>query len=250
MKNALTIALIAGVIGGVAGTVGTRMFSSTDAGTVTSLPTETALSPGGGDGTALVAQLDEMRRDNGELSIRLAALESSSIRSARTAVPVGGNADLSALQEQVAALAAALENPQSAPAVGLRNMVATALADVQEAESEQRQIEREQRSIDRIVEQMDGYSEKLGLDGLQRKEMQGVLVGANSKREEMFAAMRDGSTPRENVREAFTTMRDETNTSLQGILSSKQFEDYSEMSDDNGRGFGGRGGRGGGPGGR
>ena len=244
MKNTLIAGLIAGVIGGVAATAVSRMVSPV-AEEAAAGPSDIALQPEAGGDAELVAELDSLRLANEKLSMRLAALETRSPAATREAIPTDGGVDVAALQEQVVALAAALENPQSAQSAGLRSMVASALGDVQAAESEQRQIEREQRDLDRIVESMDEYTEKLGLNTVQRKSMQAVLIDSSAKRNTLFTSMRDGSTDRGSIREAFTTMRDETNASLQTILSPQQFDDYSEMNGDRGRfGGGGGGGRG------
>ncbi len=252
MKNAFAIGLISGLIGGLAGVAGTQFLSPPAASGVDGQSASTALNPPTEEDGQLASELSELRRQNGELSMRLAALENGSRQPAREAVANPEVVDLAKMQEELAALAAAFKDPQSASSAGLRNMVAGALKEVQAEESEQRQIEREQRSIDRIVEQMDNYAQELGLNGVQRKDMQSVLIVSSTKRDELFAAMREGTVPRDGMREAFTTMREETNTALQSILTPQQYEEYGTMGNDRGFGRGGDGGRAGrgGPGGR
>jgi hypothetical protein len=247
MKNVTLLALLAGAIGGAAGSIAVNSFGAAPAG-VESETSMGALSPVGSAETGEWSdEASALRRENKELSLRLVALESRvSVSSRAQVVDVSGDdASIAELQKSVAALAAALENPQSASSAGFRQMVASALEEVQTAEQEERQTEREKREVDRIMESMADYSEKLGLDGIQRQSMQDVLIDSSSKRNELFTSMRDGSVPREDIREAFTTQRADTEALLGQILSAQQLEDYNGMSQGGGGFGGGRGGRGG-----
>jgi hypothetical protein len=252
MKNILLVAALAGALGGVAATVATKAVSSVPAGGTSE--ESVALSPGGsGTDDELRSQLEALKRENDKLALRLAAVELRKDSRREEIVGEGGQ-NLSALQEQIAELAAALKNPQSAQAAGLRTMVATAMEEVRDMESEERRLEREQRDIERIRERMDEYATKLGLNAVQKQSMQNVLVDENARRNELFTTMRDGNADRSDIRTTFTTLRDETTAKLSNILTPIQLEDYNSMSDDRGGRFfgggpgpggGGRGGRGG-----
>jgi len=244
MKNTIIIGLLAGLAGGLVGSAVTGSLAPAGSELQAESKAPLGLEPGGEAEGDLLGRLEILRRETGELSMRLAALEARKGPASREAVPVNGDVDVAALQEQVMALASALQDPQSAQAAGLRNMVAGALKEVQEAESEKRRTEREQREIDRIVERMGEYAEKLGLDPVQSKAMQDVLIDSSAKRSALMVSMRDGTLPRGDIREAFTAMRDEVDTALRSILTPDQFEAYGEMSNEGGRFFG-RGGRGG-----
>lgn len=249
MKNIIALAAIAGLVGGAAGSFAlnslTAPTTSADANT-----SPVALNPvGSGDSAELETEVAALRRENDELTLRMVALES---RSSRTAQPVDTDdayaADLAGMQEQLAELARALENPQSAQSAGLRDLVATTLGDVREQEEADQRAEREQREVDRIVERMDRYAQDLGLDGVQKQSMQDTLLSESTKRNELFTSMRSGDVPREQVREAFGEIRETTQATLSNILTGTQLEQYNEMSNDRwggGGGGGGRGGRGG-----
>lgn len=248
MKNVTLLAVLAGAIGGVAGSVAVNSLGSVPV-EATSEASAGGLIPGAaGEKQDWSDEFASLRRESKELSLRLVALESRASASRREQVIESGGdaASITELQESVAALAAALQNPQSSSSAGFRQMVASALEEVQTAQAEERTSEREQREIDRIVERMADYSEKLGLDAIQRKSMQDVLIDSSSKRNTLFTSMRDGTVPREDIREAFTTQRSDTEAALGQILSPQQLEDYNGMSQDRGGfGGGGRGGRGG-----
>jgi chromosome segregation ATPase len=247
MNNTVMIAALAGLIGGAAGSLAVSSLSApAQAAADTSMSNQEALLPtvDSNDG-ALADEVAKLRRANGELSLRLSSLESQRTEVPRVADKESGDAEsLAALGATVAELAAALKNPQSTESAGLRSMVATALEEVQTAQSDERQLEREQREVDRIVDRMGDYTEKLGLDAIQRQSMQDHLIDASKQRNALFTDMRAGDMPREDIRAAFTTQREDSAAALGRILSPSQMETYSSMNDDRGGGFGG-GGRGG-----
>jgi len=247
MKNIIALAAIAGLVGGAAGSFAVNALTAPTK-SVDESSSPAALNPiGSGDSAELESEVASLRRENDELVLRMVALES---RSSRTAQPVDSDgasaAELAGMQEQLTALALALENPQSAQSAGLRNLVASTLDDVREQEEAEQRAEREQREVDRIVERMDRYAQDLGLDAVQRQSMQDTLLSESTKRNELFSSMRSGDVPREQVRESFGEIREATQATLSNILTGTQLEQYNEMSNDRwGGGGGGRGGRGG-----
>lgn len=247
MNNAMIVGLIAGLVGGAAAGVGTGLLADSEKSAPAHVE-DVGLFPGMTEEVDLSVELADLRRENKELSLRLSTLESRSANQSREAVPVAQTANFEELQAQLAELAAALKNPQSAQATGLRNMVATTMEEVKEAEAEGRRVEREQREIDRIVERMDKYAETLGLDNIQKKSMQDVLLTANIQRTALWTSMRDGGgIAREDIRSTMKTMTDDTQAKLGNILTVQQLETYNAESNDRGGRFGGggRGGRGG-----
>ncbi len=245
MKNVIVLAAVAGLVGGAAGSYAVGALTPAPAPYQASAPQAlTPVSAGGAE--ALEREVSALRKENDDLALRLAALESRAGRTPERVEAAGDSGeDLAALEAQVRELAKALENPQSAQAAGFRNLVASTLEDVRAQEEEERRAEREQREVDRIVERMDEYAQELGLDAVQRKSMQDVLLSESTRRNELFMSMREGNVPREEVREAFGAIREETQASLSNILTGPQLEQYNEMGQDR---FGGRGGFGGGPG--
>ncbi len=245
MKNIILVALISGVVGGVSATAVSKLTA--DEATTPFVQEQTSLSPGGsGQDEALALQLAELKKESDLLAIRMASLESRP-EATREEVVTDESENIAALQDQVMELSAALQNPQSAQSAGLRTMVATAMGEVQEREEAERRAEREQRDIDRVIERMDGYAETLGLDAVQKKSMQEVLIDENSKRSSMFAEMREGNLGRDEIRSTMSSLRDETTAALGNILTPTQLESYSDMASDRFRwgGDSGRGGRGG-----
>ncbi|MFT7668993.1 MAG: hypothetical protein ACI8X5_001693 [Planctomycetota bacterium] len=248
MKNAAIITgLAAGLISGAISAVVVLQLQGPEvAGAAEGL---NSIGPASDLGVEQVrSEVDRLAKENNDLMMRLVALEGRS-SSSRDAVATQTEAvDNAELQKQIAELAAALKNPQSAQSAGLRNIVAVAMEEVRETEEQERDLEREQRDVDRIIERMGEYSEKLGLDAVQKKSMQAALIDSNNKRGELFATMREGGSDRDEIRATFGTLREETEGALGRILSPTQLEDYKEMEDRGRFGFGGggRGGRGGG----
>lgn len=243
MKNVFFVAVLSGVLGGVAATVINKATASDTGSTSSGAETSLALSPGMDENAALKEQLVELERMNDSLALRIASLESRS-GSSREAVVSEGTQNVAELQKQVMELSAALKNPGSPQATGLRQMVATAMDEVREQEEVDRQTEREQRDIDRVVERMDDYAEKLGLDAIQRKDMQAVLIDETTKRSTMFMSMREGNLDRDDIRTSMENLRTETAAALGNILTQTQLESYESLNSDRSRFFGG--GRGGG----
>jgi len=247
MKNIVIAAALSGALGGVVATVATKQMGSTEP-KGSEVAEEAALTPGAASqDEALLAQLETLQRQNDEMALRLAALESR--RDSRREEIAEEGDGMGDIQAQLAELAAALENPQSAQSAGLRNMVATAMDEVREQEAEDRRIEREQRDVERIQERVEEYAQELGLDAVQKQGMQNALIDESKARNELFTQMREGTMPREDMREAFTSIREGTQATLGNVLTPMQLEDYNEMAGDRGGRWGGGGGRGGGGGG-
>jgi hypothetical protein len=242
MKNVIALAAVAGLVGGAVGSYAlTALFAPASSAPQTSTPQALTPVQAGGSG-ALEGEVAALRKENNDLALRLAALESRASRTAEQVDSGDAAGDLAALEAQIRELAQAMENPQSAQASGFRNLVASTLEEVRAQEEEERRAEREQRDVDRIVERMDEYAQELGLDAVQKKSMQDVLIAESGRRGELFTSMRDGNIPRDEVRDAFGALREETQAKLSNILTGPQLEQYNEMGGDR---FGGRGGFGG-----
>lgn len=242
MKNVTLITVLAGAIGGVAATVVTKIVEEPVSASV---ETQTSLSPLTNDSTGdLEERVAQLQKENDSLAIRIASLESRPT-SSREEIVAEGSQDVAELEQQILELSAALKNPSSAQSAGLRNIVANAMEEVRDQESAERDAERQQRDIDRVVERMDDYAEKLGLDAIQKKSMQDVLITETTKRTAMFNEMREGGMDRDTIRASMTTLGDETKAALGNILTQTQLETYNDISSDRGRFFGGGGDRGG-----
>ena len=142
---------------------------------------------------------------------------------------------------------AAPPSPSSAPAEVSAAQLNALLDQREERETAQRRERDAERRQDRIDRQMDEWRDTLGLNDAQTHDMGLILAEASSNRTEMFRELRDsGDWDRDAMRNSMTSMQEQTNTSLEGILSSTQMESYlSEQESQRGNWGGGRGGRGG-----
>ncbi len=248
MKNTILISVLVGALAGASSSLMTSAFVSTASpGDEGARSLEGLNPPQPGDAEGIMEQLIALRRQGDELAMRLTALESARAGRAREVVAGAESEDYAQLQQDIADLAAALKNPQSAQAAGLRNSVRFAMEQLREEENAEREREREGRDIARIDERLAELQSKLGLDQVQMKSMREVLLTESTKRTELFQEMRGGGMDRQTIRAAMGELRDETKASLSNILTPMQLEDYAEL--DNGGRFGGRG-DGGGRGGR
>ncbi|MCB9914019.1 MAG: hypothetical protein H6828_02585 [Planctomycetes bacterium] len=248
MKNAILINVLVAAVAGAAGAFVLHTVSPATGGGHTGSNAAQGLTPLGEDEQGgLQEQLASLGRKNEELAMRLAALERRG-GSAREAVASEGGEDLAQLQADIAELAAALKDPQSAQSTTLRTSVRLAMDQIREEESAERDREREDREITRIDERLTELQGQLGLDQVQMKSMREVLLVESTKRNELFNTMRDGGggMDRGAIRTAMTDLRDQTRTSLSTILTPLQLEDYEKLNDDRFGGFGGFGGPGGG----
>lgn len=124
----------------------------------------------------------------------------------------------------------------------------------EERESAERRERAAERSQGRIDRQMNQWRDTLGLNDAQTHDMGLILAEASSKRSEMFSELRNsGDWDRDAMRSSMTSMQEQTNTSLAGILNSTQMDTYLFEQENQRGGWGGwgggrsgRGGRGGG----
>lgn len=253
MKNTILITVLVGALAGASSSLLTRALSSPPGAEASTPGGSLGLAPGGtSDSAELGEQLATLQRRNGELEMRLAALEASGASSSREAMGTQSGEDVAKLQQDIADLAAALNDPKSAQSMGLRKSVRSAMEQIKEEDDAVRQQQREDRDLARIDERLTDLQDKLGLDQVQKRSMREVLLAENTKRSEMFSAMRNGGMDRTEIRSSMEELRTETKTSLGNILSPMQLEDYEKIESEsrwgggNRGGGGGRGGRGGG----
>ncbi len=103
---------------------------------------------------------------------------------------------------------------------------------------------RDRRNMDpaeRAKEELKQMDENLDLSKDQEKKVYDILLEGNKKRSEMFQEMRNGGGDREAMREKMTTMREEQNKKLKGVLTKEQWPKYEKMMEERRqRGPGGR----------
>lgn len=235
MKQAILISVLAGAVAGAGGAMVTTILST---------PVETGREAAPtlvDEGVAAVRrEIEELRRDNGELRERLKLLEDGPLASAPAREPAepAKSADYEELEAKYADLKAALEaSPGGVPEV-LRTTVRSEVQSLRDEEERQREVEREARRLERVDERLTELTETLGLDALQVKEMREVLLAESTRRDALMQTMRDGGGDWAATRQEVETLRTEIDARLTQILTPLQFEKYQESG---GSGFGPRG---------
>jgi len=244
MKNQ-ELFLASGVIALVAGTgaaLATRAFDGAtgrEAGPRTEARETAAESPGLGS-SVLSRALDDLRMENAALTQRLAMLEArlAELQSTRTPVATAGEerrAERPADDAPDAALhsGATLDvTPAFVASVG------KALDAIKAKEEAEREVKRKELQAQRIEERVARLQQELGLTNRQSSDLRTALIAQDDKREALFTSMRDGVGDPRDLRESFRVIRDETNATLQAVLTPEQFNDYVQRDDSD---FGRRG---------
>lgn len=249
MSQPILLSVVAGALAGVAGAGVVALAISPDA--------ETSRS-GAADSAALeVASLREevsvLRQRNDDLASRLGDLELRPVvplESSREAIAspeqIAAQAELEAKISELEELASFLRNPSSDAPVALYETVSTALEDIRVQEDAERDQRREERTQERLDERLTALSQTLGLDAYQSDELRGLYNDQRAKMNAKMEEIRDNGDF-QGMRDAMREIRDESNTLIQGVLSSSQYEIYSELPRGESLfGGGGRGGFGGG----
>jgi hypothetical protein len=251
------ILLAAAVVGGVSGALGAFLVQSFGSGgePVARQASVTNAEPGDGGSSGADSELghslDDLRMGDVALATRIDELEARlALVATRAPASLGGELDgrLSASEVSPERLASMLGDGTNSP-----EFVATvgrALEEIRAQEEAEREAARQEMMRQRIEDRVARLQESLGLSNVQTRDMRTVLLDQESKRDELFASMRDGQGDPMSMRESMRTLRDETSTALQGILTADQYQTYRETERDDFRGgFGGdfgRGNRGGG----
>ena len=241
MKVSLPLALAAGAVGGVttAGITVVSLYpdSATEAA---------ALDPLAG-GSDLAEEVRGLRAQNARLAERLDLLEQPLValsRGERAEVRSPEDVQFEAdLRELVTA------QREGRPIPNLQTSVRAAVETIRAEDEQERQERRRLQQEQRLDENIARLTQKLGLDGYQATQLRGVLTNEALKRDEMMAAVRESGDFRGGMRQAWGTLREETQTALAQFLTPSQIEQYNESQPRMGRrGFGGgntRGGQGG-----
>ena len=190
--------------------------------------------------------LGELRRQNDELLMRIAALESRPDAAPAVRAPVGDDG----FKDEVRNWMASFEDESGQVPEAFVASVGDALDQIREQERLERQQEMADAQAQRLEERLNQLREELGLSQYQVDEMRTVLTEQDLKRAELFAGGWE-NVDRGAMRETMQTMREETDKALATILTPDQLEGYERSERQNRGGFGGFGGgrRGGGGGG-
>jgi hypothetical protein len=216
-----------------------EMISQPSAVATEDLASQTELS-------ALRNQVRTLADENRLLEDRMAALELKSelppiMAPAAAPLQLVAPAIENPQSEEVAALLAAYEDPEQTPE-GLETVILGVVQAQEEREREERDARREEEWQERLDEQMQEYAEKLGLNGYQATEMRTALDDQRTASSDLWQQRRDGGMGRTDMRDAFGEIRENTQTTLQGLLLPNQYEQYETMQDDRGGGWGRGGG--------
>ncbi len=234
--------LIATLAGGVAAFVVTVFVSpgAHDRG-VSATPDVGTSNPTGGESAATVAGL---RKENADLRVRVATLESTVSRLAggtgaesRAPVAVGSADDVVPQSASTRDFLDAFASEGRVPELFVAR-VGEALDEIRAAEEAARIEAETVAQAERVEERLVRLRDELGLSGYQMDEMRGILVAEEASRSELWSSVRDGGD-RGSMRDRMRDARDELNTRLSEVLDPDQLERYQESRD---RGFGGFGG--------
>ncbi|MAE45743.1 MAG: hypothetical protein CMJ86_02525 [Planctomycetes bacterium] len=239
MSNSLPLVAAIGLFSGLAGAAlsSVLMVSNT-------VETNEALGtkPAEVDLSEVMTQFKEInsRLDEMEMEVAQAAV--------RREVPPAGAVDMDDVMDQLKQYMAQLNNPAAAMPPNFETWVEDANDAIRAREREERDAARAEREEKRMEDRLSEMSEKLGLDNDQLASMRTTLTEARSAQSQLMSDIREmgwGSDSRDMMRQGMTEIREASATSLQGFLSTTQYETYqSDYGNDN-WGFG-RGGGGGG----
>jgi hypothetical protein len=240
-QTPLLTVVIAGVVG-AASAAGTAVLLSPQSSERAQVAAADPLAPK----TDYDAQFGELRKQNEDLLLRIAALETRPAPAAAMRAPVGDDG----FQDEVRNWMASFEDESGQVPEAFVASVGDALDQIRDQEREERSQQMADAQAERLEERLGELKEKLGLSQYQVDEMRTVLTEQNLKRAELFAGGWE-NIDRGSMRETMQTMREETDTALATILTPDQLEGYEQSERENRGGFGGFGGgrRGGGGGG-
>jgi chromosome segregation ATPase len=236
--------LVSGVIALVCGTgaaLATRAFvadSGRDARARTSEARESVATAPTGGSSVLERALTDLQMENAALSARLVQLEErlAELQNARTPVITATESrerPADDAPESTLRPGASLEvTPAFVASVG------KALDAIKAKEEAERETKRKELQAQRIEERVTRLQQELGLTNRQASDLRTALITQDDKRETLFTSMRDGLGDPRDLRESFRVIRDETNATLQAVLTPEQFQGYLQREDSD---FGRRG---------
>ena len=196
---------------------------------------------------SLSDQIGAMREEQDELASRVLDLEMrpAAARVEEVAERLDDGPTSGELEAVLAKLGEAGSSGLAVTDFELRNLVSGTLQDIRDQEDAERRQRELERDIERVEERLVRMQDDLGLEPYQVDGMRNVLIDEATKRNELFAELREEGGGRGDMRDAMIELRAETNAAAQLVLTPDQFEKYEE-SNDWGRGRGGFGGGGGG----
>ena len=186
---------------------------------------------------AALARLDDLESALERIEERLHRLEvAPPMADAPAATPVPARAN----EEETASAAVAVDVPDGLLEEKIRDVV----AEREKADREERDRRRTEFETARQNELMDKLNE-LGLNSYQQEQLTAILAKRRESmskfREAMFS--REGGVDRGALRDEMHTVREQTNTEIQELLTTDQYAAFQQM-DSSGRGSGRGPGRG------
>jgi hypothetical protein len=176
--------------------------------------------------------LDDLRLANASLRQRVEALEVrlAEVQSARTAVAVDSPIEVLA-SDELAAERHALDGEASELTPAFVDSVGQALEKIKQREDAEREKKRKELQAQRVEERVARLQQELGLNNRQTSDLRTALITQDDKRDALFANMRDGVGDPRDMRDSFRVIRDETYTTLQGILTAEQLEGFKKSEE-------------------
>lgn len=237
----VTLAVLSGIGGGVAGSLATTAFGSATTPKPEARKTERAKDPAETEAQAgLAERIEDLQGQIARLRQQQNA-RSTLQKYAKQLAADDNDSDASAKMAPPSVMDA--EDP------GFELAVRTVMDRVQWERDEERKVTRAQRRQQRVSRQVDWYTDQLGLDGGQKQRLEEVLEQQMEKFRDLRD--RDGGPPlrRSEWREQVSKIRQDTVKQLAEVLNSSQLDNYQKLVEEEGWGPGrGRGRRGGGGG--
>lgn len=181
---------------------------------------------------ALAAEVRALRERQERLDLRVADVEARpdpAPAPAREVVPAGPPPEK---VEQALEMVAAIQDPSKGSAPGLESFVLDVLQEKEQRERTEREERRRTAVQDALQERVAELATELGLSPYQSQELSGILSGEATRRDALFAELRDtGVWDRRTMRDSMIKLREETDGALQTVLTPEQLARYRELEE-------------------
>jgi hypothetical protein len=186
-----------------------------------------------GSSPELARALDDLRMENTALTERLSMLEAriAELQGTRTPITTGG--EMSRVERSADDAPDGDLRPGTALDVSPAFVasVSKALDAIKAKEEAERETKRKELQAQRIEERVTRLQQELGLTNRQASDLRTALIAQDDKREVLFTGMRDGVGDPRDLRDSFRVIRDETNATLQTILTPEQYSGFLQRED-------------------
>ena len=125
---------------------------------------------------------------------------------------------------------------------GFRTGVRETMDQIRQEERDAQRARREEQMARRTEERAREIAERLQLNPQTADALTEIIVAGSEARGDVFALVRSGEIPRDEVRQVMREQREMTNTEIQSLLTPTEYEQYLQIEQEmNPFGGGGRG---------